>query len=90
MKNTGIVWAIFWGSFLVLQLIKPHDLIDRVWILAAYCVCGVNIVNFFIGGTMRYTGNILEGDANFFRRLFRFIVSVAGFAVVIKLHVFDK
>jgi hypothetical protein len=91
VKNkTTIAWAFLWGSFVLLQLIKPYEITDRIWILVAYCLCGVNIVNFFTGGTMRYTGDNLDGDANILRRLFRLVVSVAGFIVVIKLHVFDK
>jgi hypothetical protein len=91
MKNKNwIPWAFLWGSFLLLQLIKPYEFIDRIWVLAAYCLFGINIVNFFTGGTMRYTGDNLDGNSNVFRRLLRLAVSVVGFIVVIKLHVFDK
>ena len=85
-----IIWAFFWGSFFLLQVVKSYELVDRLWILVAYYAFGINIVNFFLGGVMRTTGEDMSGNSNFFRRLFALALSVIGFSFLIGKYAFGN
>ncbi len=86
-SKNWIIWFVFWCCFALLQLAKPYETSDRLWIFAAFYIFGANIVNFFLSGPMKYTGDTLDSESNFFHRLLRLAVSVFGFILVIKNHV---